>query len=157
MELVLPSKEKFIPTFRRKKFLVRLPANESVGLVGVAMSQKSPPFRGICFPIPKALRKSSQIKRRSWGKWQRNFRLPSLAASKDAGSNQDCRPHSILILRTEYKGAPPPVPFLRSPLRSTPGVSRKPREIELGVENLVGGRMIHRKEQSFQMVAISLF
>ena len=66
LELVLPSKEKFIPTFRRKKFLVRLPANESVGLVGVAMSQKSPPFRGICFPIPKALRKSSQIKRRSW-------------------------------------------------------------------------------------------
>ena len=66
LELVLPSKEKFIPTFRRKKFLVRVPANESVGLVGVAMSQNSPFSRGICFPIPKALRKSSQIKRRSW-------------------------------------------------------------------------------------------
>ena len=157
MELVLPSKEKFIPTFRRKKFLVRLPANESVGLVGVAMSRNSPLFPWYLLSYPQSASEVKSNKEKELGKWQRNFRLPSVAASKDAGSNQGCRPHSILILRTEYKGAPPPVPFLRSPLRSTPGVSRKPREIELGVENLVGGRMIHRKEQSFQMVAISLF
>ena len=102
MGLVLPSEEKFIPTFRRKKFLVRPPANESVGLVGVAMSQNSPFSRGICFPFPQSASEVKSNKEKELGKVAATelsiaFRV---SASKDAGSNQDCRPHSILILRT---------------------------------------------------------
>ena len=101
MELVLPSKEKFIPTFRRKKFLVRLPANESVGLVGVAMSQNSPFSRGICFPFPQSASEVKSNKEKELGKVAAELSIAfRVSASKDAGSNQGCRSYSILILRT---------------------------------------------------------